>query len=292
MFGDSNLRITALMSLGIHLLIIAIVSGSFRSADIHRTTAVHRVKVILLPSVIQEKPNPRMIPDTRMTLPVPLKVGNGDREESTHDFKELVEEPISPQPSVSRNIGPEKLKLVSKNEEEEETSIRPVHTATVPGSVSGGDLNLGNGGNGGSGELSGNGFSHNSPGGGSGSGSGSGSGNGSSGNGGPGKGTGISGKFLYAHGGGNGARPRYAQNPKPAYPQEAREKGYEGEVILRVEVLSNGRVGQIEVKNSSGYELLDRSALTAVKQWRFVPAKKGETPIPLWVNIPVKFQLQ
>ena len=63
-------------------------------------------------------------------------------------------------------------------------------------------------------------------------------------------------------------------------------------MILRVEVLPNGRVGQIEVKNSSGYELLDRSALTAVKQWRFIPAKKGDTPIPLWVNIPVKFQLQ
>ncbi len=312
MFGDSNLKITALMSLGIHLLIIAIVSGSFRSADIHRTTVLRRVKVTLLPLVIQEKPKSRMISDTRVTPPVPLKVGNRDRQEPTHDFKGLVGEPISPLPSVSRNIAPEKLKLISENEEEE-TASRPVHTATAPGSVSGGDLNLGNGGNGvskegdssggglsvslpsfHSGGFSGNGFSHNSPGGGSGSGSGSGSesGNGSSGNGGSGKGAGISGKFLYAHGGGNGARPRYAQNPKPTYPQEAREKGYQGEVILRVEVLSNGRVGQIEVKNSSGYELLDRSALAAVKQWKFVPAKKGETPIPLWVNIPVKFQLQ
>jgi protein TonB len=87
-------------------------------------------------------------------------------------------------------------------------------------------------------------------------------------------------------------QPKYAENPKPLYPQEARKKGYEGEVILRVEVLSNGRVGQVEVRKSSGYELLDRSALTTVKQWRFVPAKKGEVPVPLWVNIPVKFQLQ
>ena len=87
-------------------------------------------------------------------------------------------------------------------------------------------------------------------------------------------------------------QPQYAENPKPIYPQEARRKGYEGEVILRVEVLPNGRVGQIEVKNSSGHELLDRSALATVKQWKFVPAKKGEKIIPLWVNIPVKFQLQ
>ncbi len=87
-------------------------------------------------------------------------------------------------------------------------------------------------------------------------------------------------------------QPRYAENPKPAYPQEAREKGYQGEVILKVEVLSNGRVGQVEVKRSSGHEILDRSAFAAVKAWRFVPAKKGANSIPFWVNIPIKFQLQ
>ncbi|MBM4278471.1 MAG: energy transducer TonB [Deltaproteobacteria bacterium] len=88
------------------------------------------------------------------------------------------------------------------------------------------------------------------------------------------------------------AQPRYAENPKPLYPREARKKGYEGEVLLRVEVLSNGRVGEIEVRHSSGHEVLDRSAITAVKQWRFVPAKKDETPVPVWVNIPVTFQLR
>jgi TonB family protein len=87
-------------------------------------------------------------------------------------------------------------------------------------------------------------------------------------------------------------QPKYAENPKPIYPQEARKKGYEGEVILKVEVLQNGRVGQIDVKKSSGFELLDRSALATVKQWKFVPAQKGEKAVPLWVNIPVKFQLQ
>ena len=88
------------------------------------------------------------------------------------------------------------------------------------------------------------------------------------------------------------AQPRYSENPKPLYPQEARKKGYEGEVLLRVEVLSNGRVGEIEVRRSSGHEVLDRSAIAAVKQWRFVPAKKGETPVPVWVNIPIAFQLR
>lgn len=87
-------------------------------------------------------------------------------------------------------------------------------------------------------------------------------------------------------------QPGYAENPRPHYPPEARKRGYEGEVVLRVEVLSNGRVGLIEIKKSSGYELFDRSALATVKQWKFIPAKKGEEPIALWVNIPIQFQIK
>jgi TonB family protein len=87
-------------------------------------------------------------------------------------------------------------------------------------------------------------------------------------------------------------QPSYAENPKPPYPPEARRKGYHGEVLLKVEVLSNGRVGEIEVKKSSGHDVLDRSALNTVRKWKFVPGRKGETPVSLWVNIPIRFQLQ
>jgi protein TonB len=51
-------------------------------------------------------------------------------------------------------------------------------------------------------------------------------------------------------------------------------------------------VGEIEVKESSGYEVLDRSALETVKKWRFIPATKGGVSIPSWVHIPITFQLQ
>jgi len=86
--------------------------------------------------------------------------------------------------------------------------------------------------------------------------------------------------------------PRYLNNPKPTYPQEARQRGLQGEVTLRVEVLASGQVGQIEIGRSSGHEILDRSALATVKQWQFVPAKKGKESIPLWVNIPIKFRIE
>ncbi len=87
-------------------------------------------------------------------------------------------------------------------------------------------------------------------------------------------------------------QPSYGENPKPPYPPEARRRGYHGEVLLKVEVLSNGRVGEIEVKKSSGHDVLDRSALNTVRKWKFIPARKGETPVSLWVNIPIRFELQ
>jgi protein TonB len=88
------------------------------------------------------------------------------------------------------------------------------------------------------------------------------------------------------------ARPRYDRNPKPPYPRIARRRGYEGVVLLRVEILPNGRVGEIRVKKSSGHAMLDRSALKTVKKWRFIPAKRRGEPIRIWAEVPIKFDLE
>ena len=66
----------------------------------------------------------------------------------------------------------------------------------------------------------------------------------------------------------------------------------EGTVILKVLVSREGRVLNIEIARSSGYELLDRAANDAVKSWRFVPARRGDSPIDEWVQVPVAFQLK
>ena len=75
-------------------------------------------------------------------------------------------------------------------------------------------------------------------------------------------------------------------------PLEARQEGYHGKVLLKVEVLTNGRVGNVEVEKSSSYEVLDQAALEAMKTWRFIPAKRGRIPMRSWVNILITFQLQ
>jgi len=87
------------------------------------------------------------------------------------------------------------------------------------------------------------------------------------------------------------AIPKYHENPKPHYPLIARMRGYCGLVILNVEVMANGMVGRIELRKSSGYSILDSSAIKAVKKWRFIPGRKGNTPISMWVEIPIRFEL-
>jgi protein TonB len=88
------------------------------------------------------------------------------------------------------------------------------------------------------------------------------------------------------------AFPRHEGNPKPLYPEVARRRGYEGTVRLKVEVLASGEVGRIWVKESSGYEALDRSALKTVKDWSFIPARFGGIPVKSTVIVPVIFQLK
>jgi len=88
------------------------------------------------------------------------------------------------------------------------------------------------------------------------------------------------------------ATPRYRDNGRPTYPRLAQARGFEGTVLLSVEVLADGRVGRTRVKSSSGYDLLDQSALDTMKQWSFEPGKKKGLPVAMWVDIPIRFALQ
>jgi len=88
------------------------------------------------------------------------------------------------------------------------------------------------------------------------------------------------------------AYPVYGKNMPPAYPEVARLRGYEGIVLIVAEVLPSGRVGEAKIKKSSGYSILDQSALEAVKPWKFEPAKKAGQPFTMWVEVPIKFMLQ
>lgn len=88
------------------------------------------------------------------------------------------------------------------------------------------------------------------------------------------------------------AYPLYRENPPPGYPEIARQQGYEGVVLISAEILPDGRVGRVIVSKSSGYAILDQTAVQAVTAWKFEPAKKSGMPCKTWADLPIKFVLK
>ena len=83
----------------------------------------------------------------------------------------------------------------------------------------------------------------------------------------------------------------YYQNPTPRYPSAAKRRGMEGLVELRVTVNSHGQPVSVEVKQSSGFQLLDREAIKAIRQWRFQPAQRAGIAVAGEVLVPVHYRL-
>jgi protein TonB len=83
----------------------------------------------------------------------------------------------------------------------------------------------------------------------------------------------------------------YKNNPTTDYPEVAAERGWEGRVVLKVHVLPSGKPDSVAVVTSSGHDILDSEAVSTVKKWLFEPAKRGDTPIDGWVNVPINFKL-
>lgn len=84
----------------------------------------------------------------------------------------------------------------------------------------------------------------------------------------------------------------YLNNPAPVYPEVAMDRGWEGKVLMKVHVLAGGRPAEVSVIESSGRDVLDDEAVRTVKQWSFVPAMRGKTPVDGWVTVPISFNLQ
>lgn len=81
-------------------------------------------------------------------------------------------------------------------------------------------------------------------------------------------------------------------NPKPPYPAISRKLREQGLVVLKACISASGTLDGLEVRQGSGYSRLDQVALQTVKQWKFIPAKKGNAPISMCYELPVKFILE
>jgi protein TonB len=285
---------TGVFSLLLHLALISLLIFNLKTGTTRDKVPVYRVAIQplslqndskpLLPKAVQPIPakpqiqkeevkpkeeakksepvkEPKQLKEDEVTKPIPLPMAKT----STLDTDSKPEEEILPIPNMLSN-------------EEKNPSAKP-GTGIGSGGTPGGVGEGGTGGAGWSGIGKGTGVER-------------GGGSGLHGSGFVGTGKGSAGGRGRGRGDSGTGSPKYAENPKPPYPQEARDKGYQGTVRLKVEVLPDGRAGEIELKESCGYNVLDQSAFDTVKKWRFIPATKGKTPIPSWVIVPIIFQLK
>jgi protein TonB len=86
--------------------------------------------------------------------------------------------------------------------------------------------------------------------------------------------------------------PNYLHRPNPVYPALSKRLREEGTVLLRVNLDAQGIVLDIHIEKSSRFQRLDQAALEAVKQWRFVPAKRGQVAMPSSALVPIEFKQQ
>ncbi len=85
--------------------------------------------------------------------------------------------------------------------------------------------------------------------------------------------------------------PRPLAEIQPLYPRSARRLGLEGTVRILVSLDQNGKVISARVVSSSGYGMLDESALKAIRAAFFEPAKEAGRPVAYNGIIPIRFSL-
>ena len=75
-----------------------------------------------------------------------------------------------------------------------------------------------------------------------------------------------------------------------SYPSIAQKAGIEGRVVVRIVVTPEGKPSEPVVVRSV-HELLDKEALQGVMKLTFKPAQQRSRKVPVYMNIPVNFEL-
>ena len=76
------------------------------------------------------------------------------------------------------------------------------------------------------------------------------------------------------------------------YPQLLRDAGVGGSCEVWIRISESGEVQDVQVNQSSGHPALDQAALRVGQTMTFSPAMNRDKQVPVWVSIPITFQVQ
>jgi periplasmic protein TonB len=86
-------------------------------------------------------------------------------------------------------------------------------------------------------------------------------------------------------------QPEVIHRVEPAYPQTLLRMRKEGIVILQALITANGDVQKIEILKSD-HPLFSQSAIDAVSQWKYRPAKLRGKPVAVYFTVTVMFHMK
>lgn len=78
--------------------------------------------------------------------------------------------------------------------------------------------------------------------------------------------------------------------PEPEYSKEGRKDKISGNVLLYLQVGTDGLPDHIRILRGIGYGL-DEKAAEAVRQYKFKPASRNGVPVRVELNVQVNFQI-
>jgi TonB family protein len=92
--------------------------------------------------------------------------------------------------------------------------------------------------------------------------------------------------------GGNIRTPRKTVDIRPGYPEALRAAGIEGVVPIGAVIGADGSVVSVRVLSSRAHPDLTKSAVDAVRQWRFTPTLLNGEAIEVYMTVTVRFSLE
>jgi protein TonB len=76
------------------------------------------------------------------------------------------------------------------------------------------------------------------------------------------------------------------------YPPQSKRLGEEGVTRVRLLVLPDGSIGDVQVVQSSGFPRLDETAVRKLKRWKVMPGTENGKPVQMWMDLNVKWQIK
>src|SRR5687767_7421235 len=78
----------------------------------------------------------------------------------------------------------------------------------------------------------------------------------------------------------------------PPYPESAKQREVEGQVLLKVYVGVSGRVEDVKLVRRLDPSCDDVAVKWAKEKFRFKPAMAGDEPVGMWIDVPVTFVIE